>query len=390
MVRLGKSQDAIRRENLSALLREVHIEGAVSRATLGLKLGLSKTTIAELVTELEQVDLVRRVGNEHKAAAGRPSQLVSPSKTPLALVVNPEIDGVNIALVNFAAELSELAFYEFDGPYSPNSLISIIQGYIRQHKQILSGRLQGVVLALPGAIDRTTGRLIDAPSLGWRDIDVASEVQSALGVRVWCTNNARAATVSEHYFGAAKGLRDAVCLFSGVGGIGGGLIVNSCVLEGSHGLAGEIGKMQLLVESNRKGQTFGEIMRREDLVNVLGKSRLSDVDLDEELSRTTDIDVNKVVDTQVAILISAIETLRDLFDPEAVILGGYLGSLVKSRSGQMISALNRNSLKSRGPEFLVPRVAELKAMVLLGAAECAWNEILQDPIPHTRKSKNAH
>jgi predicted NBD/HSP70 family sugar kinase/biotin operon repressor len=385
----GKSKDAIRRDNLSALLREAHLAGTVSRAALGETLGLSKTTIAELVSELETAGLVVRAGNEQKAAAGRPSQLVSPSKQPLVLVVNPEIDGINIAMVDFGAELSKVEFFEFDASYSLQTLIALVQNYLQEHRGFWQTRLRGVVVALPGAIDRINGKLIDAPSLGWRDLDVADELSRSLGLRVWATNNARAATVSEHLFGAAKGLQNAICLFSGVGGVGGGLIVNGRILEGSNGIAGEIGKMNLFAEGNRASQTFGSMMRREEIVLALGKNRLSDEALDVEILNTKEIAVNKVIDGQVAILSAAIETLRDLFDPDAVLLGGYLGSLVKSRMSQLMNDLNHESLKVRDQGFLIPRAAELKPMVLIGAAEAAWQELFTDPMRYKRKAKNA-
>jgi predicted NBD/HSP70 family sugar kinase len=385
---LGKGKDAIRRENLSALLRKVHTEGTVSRAALGETLGLSKTTIAELVAELEVAGLVLRVGTEQSGSAGRPSQLVAASNEPLVLVVNPEIDGQTLAFVNFAAEISELEFTEFDMAYSLETTVSLIKRFLDAHADIWRGRLQGVVVAVPGAVDRISGKLIDAPSLGWRDLDIATQINAALGLDVWVTNNARSATVSEHLFGAAKGLKNAICLFSGVGGIGGGFVVNGLVLEGSNGIAGEIGKMNLRTENIRKPKTFGELMRREDIVAALGKSRLSDEALDSLMEQSNEFEVNTVIDAQVALLLAAVETLRDLFDPEAVILGGYLGSLVKSRKTQMLKDLNHNSLKVRGADFLIPRAAELKPMVLIGAAETAWQGILSDPT--NRKAKNAN
>lgn len=385
---VGKGKDAIRRENLSALLRMVHTEGIVSRAALGDALRLSKTTIAELVSELEEQGLVLRVGNEQSGSAGRPSQLVAASKEPLVLVVNPEVDGQTLAFVNFATEFSELEFIEFDLSYSLETTISLIKQFLDAHKDVWQGRLHGIVVAVPGAVDSITGKLIDAPSLGWRDLDIATRLKTALGFDVWVTNNARSATVSEHLFGAAKGLKNAICLFSGVGGIGGGLVVNGLVLEGSNGIAGEIGKMNLRTEQSRRAQTFGELMRREDVVAALGKTRLSDDALDALIVQTTEFEVNKVIDAQVALLLAAIETLRDLIDPEAVIFGGYLGSLVKSRKAQLLKDLNHNSLKVRDDDFLIPRAAELRPMVLIGAAEIAWQGILNDPT--NRRARDAN
>jgi predicted NBD/HSP70 family sugar kinase len=128
-------------------------------------------------------------------------------------------------------------------------------------------------------------------------------------------------------------------------------------------------------------------MHREEIVTALGKTRLSDEALDRLLLQTNDASVHKVIDAQVSVLLSAIETLRDLFDPEAILLGGYLGSLVTSRKSQIANTLNSTSLKHRDENFLVPRATELKPMVLIGAAEIAWEEILNNPLGYNQKGQ---
>lgn len=384
------SKEDIRRNNLSALLRHVHSERTISRAALGEVLGLSKTTVAELVADLESRGLVVRRGQEQSGSAGRPSHLIAASSEPIVLVINPEIDGLNLALINFAAEILDSVYLELDEAYSVETAIALVRHSLETQWGAYEEILYGAVLAVPGAIDHETLKLIYAPSLGWRDIEVGSVFSAALGMRVWVTNNARAATISEHTFGAAKGLSNAICLFSGVGGIGGGFVVNGHVLDGSSGLAGEIGKMRLYAEGAKKHSTFGELMHREDLVAALGQARLSDVQIDELLVTTSDPKVHQCIDSQVAVLISAIETLRDLLDPQVIVLGGYLGSLVKARKQQITNTLNSTSLKFRSEDFLVTRAAELRPMVLLGAAELAWSELLVNPLNYRRKKGRKH
>lgn len=374
-----QSKDSIRQQNLSALIELVHLRGPISRAELGAVLGLSKTTIAELVDELENLDLLERVGSVQSGSAGRPSQVVAPSGQPQVVVVNPEIDGINVAIINFAHELSHQEYLPTGAAYSIETTIALVKDYWQRIPAATRKNLIGISLALPGAIDQATGRLVAAPSLGWNDLDAAARFEAAIGVRVWATNNARAATVSEHLFGAAKDATNAACLFSGVGGIGGGLIINGQVLEGSHGLAGELGKIALATESMTQVKTFGDLMKREALVKALIKSSLQDAELDELLAATQSAEVHRIIDEQVSYLVAATRTIRDLHDPELIVYGGYLGSLVKNRRSEILTSLNQGALRPRGDDFLVPRVTELKPMVLIGAAEKAWNELIHDP-----------
>ena len=376
---LPAAKDRIRLQNLTATISAVHLRGPISRAELGAELGLSKTTISELVDELEALGLLERAGNQQSGSAGRPSQIVAPSSQPKVVVVNPEIDGVNVAIVNFAHELSNQEYLPTGSAYSVETTIALVKEYIERLTPVERFGLIGICLALPGAIDHSSGLLVSAPSLGWANLDAAAKFEAAFGMRVWATNNARAATVSEHLFGSARGINNAACLFSGVGGIGGGLIINGLVLEGAHGLAGELGKIALATEANGEVRTFGDLMRRDALVEALGHANLQDDELDRALSLAQSAKVQQVVDQQVRYLIAATKTLRDLHDPELIVYGGYLGSLVKLRMDEILAALNQNSLRPRTKDFLVPRVAELKPMVLIGAAEKAWTELIYAP-----------
>jgi glucokinase len=100
-----------------------------------------------------------------------------------------------------------------------------------------------VGLGMAGLIDRE-GRLRYGPNVGVRDAPLGALLRGALGgprtVRV--INDASAAVVGEHRVGAARGHRDVVMFTLGTG-VGGGVIVDGRLLEGAHGLAGELGHL---------------------------------------------------------------------------------------------------------------------------------------------------
>src|SRR5206468_5285652 len=64
--------------NLSAVLRQVHFSGAISRTDLTARLGLNRSTIGALTSELADAGLVTEQAQAGGGRTGRPSLLVRP------------------------------------------------------------------------------------------------------------------------------------------------------------------------------------------------------------------------------------------------------------------------------------------------------------------------
>ena len=69
-------------------------------------------------------------------------------------------------------------------------------------------RLAGLGIASPGAVDVARGIVPDAPQLpGWKDVPLAWLVEERLKVPTRLENDATAAALGEHRFGAGRGSR---------------------------------------------------------------------------------------------------------------------------------------------------------------------------------------
>jgi len=106
-------------------------------------------------------------------------------------------------------------------------------------------RLAAVGISTPGPVDHARGVVTHPPNLpGWRDVPLVSRLQQELGLPCFLENDANAAAVAEHRFGAGRGARH--MLFITVGsGIGGGIIIDGALYRGVSGGAGEVGHMIL-------------------------------------------------------------------------------------------------------------------------------------------------
>jgi glucokinase len=96
-----------------------------------------------------------------------------------------------------------------------------------------------VGVGIAGIVDRS-GSVRYGPNLGITDLPVASLLAERLGVRVAVGNDASVALHGEQRAGAGAGVDDVVMLTLGTG-VGGGLMLGGRLVEGAHGLGGELG-----------------------------------------------------------------------------------------------------------------------------------------------------
>jgi glucokinase len=106
-------------------------------------------------------------------------------------------------------------------------------------------RAAGIGLILPGLVDPAAGLVRYSANLPWRDLPIAAEIASRVGLPVAIEHDVRAAGLAEARLGAARDVPDA--LFVGIGtGIAAASIVGGRPVAGSGGLAGEIGHLPVV------------------------------------------------------------------------------------------------------------------------------------------------
>lgn len=99
-----------------------------------------------------------------------------------------------------------------------------------------------VGVGVPGPVT-ADGRLVAAPGLGWGGEDIRSDLAELLDGRPLAVgNDVNYGALGEVAQGSAQGLDPVVALFVGTG-LGGALLVGGRVVQGRHGLAGEIGHL---------------------------------------------------------------------------------------------------------------------------------------------------
>ena len=260
---------------------------------------------------------------------------------PQQLIAGIDIGGTKIAIAIAAAEGKIIARNSFptDGVRTPqdsmNQALETIERLVETHR----GRLAAIGVGCAGPLDLERGVVLAPPNMprNWRLFPLRSFVESKSGVPVIVDNDANAAALAEHLFGAGRGYSDLVYLTISTG-IGGGIIANNDLV---HRL-GEAGHVTVNPGGARCGcgargcleaECSGTaIARRAQEYLLSGKpSKLREmVDDIKQVSAKTVADAAREGDElgcavwqeTVSLMATGIGSIVALLAPQAIILGG--------------------------------------------------------------------
>lgn len=109
----------------------------------------------------------------------------------------------------------------------------------------LGEQVIGVGVAAAGFIDAEQANIVYAPNLSWRNEPFKAKLEARLSIPVIIENDANAAGWAEYRYGAGRGSKHMTMLTIGTG-VGGAVIVNSQMLRGGFGIAGELGHIRVV------------------------------------------------------------------------------------------------------------------------------------------------
>ncbi|GIH29702.1 transcriptional regulator [Acrocarpospora phusangensis] len=260
---LPTSPPALRRANLSLVLRHLRDHVSRSRVDIAEATGLHRATVSNLVAELLERGLVREVGIEHVGAIGRPRRAVALHGAHVgALGLEINVDYISI----HGADLSGRVLVErrvgFDtvgsGPDRALRRLSLGAREAVEAMRRAGAVPAGIGVAVPAMVDVARGVVTLAPNLGWQDLPLAARLSEALStpgtpaVPVMVDNDANLAALAEHTSGVAAGTPHLVYL-TGEVGVGGGIIVDGKLLRGADGFSGEVGHLPVDPAGDRCG-----------------------------------------------------------------------------------------------------------------------------------------
>ncbi len=216
----------------------------ISRADLARLSGLQRSTISVITQQLIEEQWITEGAFGYLPRGRKPRFLhlnveragiiginVRPTSTTIALA---DLNGRFIAQESFPTAAEPQAFIK--------DLCERVSDFIKLRPQIF---YEGIGVSLPGPVNHLSQRLVFAPNLGWRDVDLKKPLESTTGLLVEIENAANACALAEIWFGQhIEGVRDLIAVTVSEG-VGTGIIANGQLVNGSTGVAGEFGHVSI-------------------------------------------------------------------------------------------------------------------------------------------------
>jgi predicted NBD/HSP70 family sugar kinase len=254
-------------------------------------------------------------------------------------------------------------------------------------------RVLGVGIALPGVVsEQDGGSWAHAPSIGWRDVPLEEMICQRVGLPVFADNDAKALGQAEMWLGAGRGTSHAVVVHWGTG-IGAAVFTNGRLYRGARTSAGEWGHTGIVANGKRcrcgaagcvEAYIGGPALLEEwhravpGAVPSPGNEPGQWVDCFLEDARTNEA-AAAALDRAATYLGVGAANLANLFDPEKIILDGWLGL----KLGPVLLEKIRKVVQRQALEYMASRVRiEVGQLgpnaVVLGASTLVVDELLSN------------
>jgi predicted NBD/HSP70 family sugar kinase len=369
----------------------------ISRAAIAETLGLSRSTVSEIVASLLDTGLVAEGAAAPSRGGRRATLIVFQDDRHVILGVEMGASHVSVALTDLRGRV--LSWHNRGHPVREDAegTRALIVELTRRALGDVPGardRLMGVGIALPSPVDpRRPDALSEVVMPAWGGRTGLDALADSLGVPLFADNDANLGALAEHWWGGARGLDDFAYIKLGTG-VGSGHIIRGGIYRGSSSFAGEIGHFS--VDPTGAGCVCGNrgclttvvgtpalLERARELLaehpeSALGAAEVTLAAL-ENAAIAGDRLAVRVVEEAAHQLGIAVAGLVNLMNPAAVILGGSITRVGDRLLIPLRDAAMRRTLISSMAASEIRLTSLGQQAFALGAATLVLSAALADP-----------
>jgi predicted NBD/HSP70 family sugar kinase len=381
-------QQILKDINRMSIVRQLCVQPGLSRTGLAAAVELTKSTVTLLVRELiDEGWLVEREVLATGDVGRRPTPLFIDPDRLVLVGCEVGIGGVRAVATTLTGDIVARSKAAYRSASSAKACLGILANtLVEMVERLDSGRrVIGVGVGVPGGVDEARGYLHFAPNLRWRDVSIGELLQERFantvlaGVPLFVQNEADVAVVGELEFEGGEAV-DPLLYLSIDHGVGAGVIVDSRLLTGHRGFAGEVGHMVLM-----PGGPVCSCGRRGCAEALIGVRAIFPEDKGDWTSaqravEAGDAQVLGQVEMAAGFLGVLLQNLATAYDPGRIVLGGMV---VQLGEAFLAPALRTLAAYSEAAGIAPPRVQVSRFgadAVALGAAALVRYRLTREPI----------
>jgi N-acetylglucosamine repressor len=234
--------------NRKIVLNLVREHQPISRAELARRMDVARGALTTLVEELVENGVICEGDTANTPRGRKPTMLYVRTHDRFVVAVDVRFRRTSVMLSNFDG--TELALETFNTPTDPAALLAELAPRIRRLMRTHGiAECEGIGLVVPGMVDRRSGRILNSPPLGWRNVDIRDALAEATGLRVFIENSAIACALAHMWLRPSDGNANDNFVYLAVSdGVGAGVVVDGEVLRGYGETAGEFGHVPLSLD----------------------------------------------------------------------------------------------------------------------------------------------
>lgn len=246
------TQGTSREINRRIVLNLVRSHQPISRADLARTMGVRRGTVSLIVNDLLARGLIFEGATGEAVRGRKPTFLYVASRRRSVIAVDIRASQTFMMVADLLGKPLG-GVVGFPTVRDPKELVAILAARIRslvaEHRDI--DGCEGIGVVVPGMVEHSTMRVLHAPTLGWRNVDLRDPLAAATGVPVQIENSGRACALAQLWAmhdGPASGDLVFVTVSDGLGV---GVIFHGEVLRGRNNIAGEFGHVPLSLDGPR-------------------------------------------------------------------------------------------------------------------------------------------
>lgn len=361
-------------------------------------LNLSIPTVTKFIDEMCLSGLLTEYGKLERSGGRHPSLYGLNPLSGYFIGVDVKRYSLNIGLINFSGEMIES---QLNIPYVFENTMSGLEALCQQIKNFVealdidSERILNICVNVSGRVNPDSGYSYSWFNFG--EAPLAQVMSDMVGYPVCVENDTRSMTYGEFMKGAAKSYKNLLYV-NASWGIGLGMILDGKIYLGKSGFAGEFGHIhayenQVICHCGKKGcletEASGQAVYRK-LIERVKNGEISvlsddinagkDITLEQVVKAVNNEDIMciELVEEAGIELGKSIAGLINIFNPEAVVIGGTLSMSGDYLVQPLKTAIRKYSLNLVNKDTIVCASSLRNKAGMIGACMVARSRLFED------------